>query len=55
MKVMQRTLMGNVEQRLLLEVRRSHIVKDALKEAHKERFDVKKFVKVWLGLLPIGT
>ena len=45
-KHMQHKLMGNMEQRLVLEVRRSHIVKDSLKEAKKERFDVKKFLKV---------
>lgn len=43
--VMQKTLMG-IKERLVLEIRRNFIVKDSLKEAKKERFDVKKFVKV---------
>lgn len=51
-KTMQRTLMGSVEDRLILEVRRKFIMKDALKEARKEKFNVKKFVKVKRKYLP---
>ena len=45
-RIMQRTLMGSVEDRLVLNIRRSLLLIDALKEAKKEKFDVKKFVKV---------
>ena len=45
-RVMQSALMGSVEHRLVLDVRRDFIIKDALKEADKEKFDPKKFVKV---------
>lgn len=60
-KEMQRTLMGSVAERLVLDVRRSFIMKDSLKEAKKEKFDHRKFVKVsqcyaWLNtFFPCGS
>lgn len=45
-KTMQGTLMGSVTERLVLDVRRSCIMKDSFKEARKEKFNYKKFVKV---------
>ena len=40
--------MGHLEDRLVLDVRRAYILKDALKEAKKEKFSPKWMVKVWL-------
>ena len=45
-KMLQKNLMGSVADRLVIEVRRKLILKDALKEANKEKFCVKKYVKV---------
>lgn len=47
--MMQKTLIGSIDDWLVLEVRRKYIMKDALKEARKEKFDVKKLVKVATG------
>ncbi len=45
-KMLQKKLMGSITDRLIIEVRRKLILKDALKEANKEKFCVKKYVKV---------
>lgn len=45
-KVLQKSLIGHLEDKLVLDVRRAYIVKDALREAKKEKFNPKRMVKV---------
>ncbi len=45
-KVLQRTVMGSVTDRLVLDIRRAFVILDSLKEARKEKFNPCKFVKV---------
>lgn len=46
-KVLQKSLItGSIEDKLVLDVRRAFIVKDALREAKKEKFNPKRLIKV---------
>lgn len=45
-KILQMSLIGHIEDKVVLDVRRAYIVKDALKEAKKEKFNPKKMIKV---------
>ena len=40
-------MIGHLEDKLVLDVRRAYIVKDALREAKKEKFNPKRMVKVY--------
>ena len=43
-------MIGNIEDKLVLDVRRAYIVKDALREAKKAKFDPKRLIKVYTSV-----
>ena len=46
-KILQRSMTAHIENnKVVLDVRRSYIVKDALREAKKEKFNPKRLIKV---------